>query len=177
MTASIKFIFAAVVIGGTWWSMADVAWSSTLIQTHFVKAIAEPPVDPSRESGGGFMIVDDHVSECCEDLNNARALALWGTWLGGVPIAGMALVMWRRYRDRSLKSIAEPFLLTALVFQFASMTIAMLLFSVFLPYAGAEDLWPMLFLLCTALASGMAIPVWYQLRRRVVPSEPLLNIL
>ena len=81
-----------------------------------------------------------------------------------------------------MKSIAEPFLLAALVFQFASMTLALLLFFVFVPYAATDpyavpgDFRWMLFLSCIGLTSGMAIPVWYRLRQCVVPSEPLLNI-
>ena len=171
----LRTLAAFVLIAGTWWSMAEVSWSSDLIQTHVLKTFAEPPFH-AREESGGF-IVDHHVSACCEDLQNARVLAIWGTWLGGMPMAGLAFVVWRRYRDRSLKAIAEPFLLAALVFQFAAMSLALLFLSLFLPYAANDDLWAMLFLLSTALTSGLAIPTWYRLRLRVVPSEPLLNIL
>ena len=173
----LRTVAAFVLIAGTWWSMTEVAWSSTLIQAHLAKTIAEPQVDPSRSRGDDFMLIDHHVSVCCQDLNNARALALWGTWLGGMPMAAVAFVMWRRSRDRSLKPVLEPVLLAALVFQFASMTIALVLFSLFFPYSGTDDFWPMMFLFGTALASGKAIPLWYRLRQRVVPSEPLLSIL
>ena len=171
----LRTLAGLVLIAGTWWSMAEVAWSSTLLQTHFVRAMSEPPVDPD-------LIVFDHVSECCEDFNRTRAMALLGTLLGGMPMAGMSVVLWRRHRNRLMTSIAEPFLLAALVFQFASMTLALLLFFVFVPYAANDpytvpgDFRWMLFLLSIGLTSGMAIPVWYRLRQRVVPSEPPLNI-
>lgn len=166
----LRAVAAFVLIAGTWWSMADVAWSSDFIQSHFAGALSQPRTD-TRESSDGLMIIDDgYTRSCCADLDLGRALALFATLFGGVPMAGLAFIVGHRRRGRSLGATAEPFLLAAFVFQFASMVIASLLALLFAPYApSGEDQWIIAYLFLTAVISGMALPIWHGLRNRVVP--------
>ena len=162
-----------VLIAGTWWSMVDVAWSSDFIQSHLAGALSQPRLDDRRESSDGLMIIDDgHTRSCCADLDLGRSLALFATLFGGVPMAGLAFIVRHRRRGRSLGPTAEPFLLVAFIFQFASMVIASLLAWLFAPYApSGEDQWIIAYLFLTAVISGMALPVWHGLRNRVVPAS------
>lgn len=173
----LRSLAAFVLIAGTWWSMADVAWSSDFIQSHFAGALSQSRLDDRRESSDGLIIIDDgHTRSCCADLDTGRALAFVTTLFGGVPMAGFAFVIRYRRRGRSLGVTAEPFLLAAFIFQFASMVIALLLAFLFASMlsdaAIGDDQWTMAygiaFLLLTAAISGMALPIWHGLRNRVV---------
>ena len=175
----LRALAALVLIAGTWWSMADVAWSSDFIQSHFAGALSQPRLDDRRESSDGSMIIDDGHTRCCVDQDTGRALALVTTLFGGVPMAGLAFIVRHRRRGRSLGATAEPFLLAAFIFQFASMVIALLLASLFasmLSYAASgEDQWTIgyliAYLLLTAVISGIALSIWHGLRNRVVPES------
>ena len=171
----LRSLAVLVLIAGTWWSMADVAWSSDFIQSHFAGALSQPRPDDRRESGDGLMFIGHEYPRCCVDLDTGRALALFTVLLGGIPMAGLAFAARRRWRTRLLRSTAEPFLLAAFIFQFASLMIASLLALLFVPALWAEprgeDLWRIAHFLLTAVMSGMALPVWYALRTRVAPDS------
>jgi len=169
----LRSVAAFVLIAGTWWSMADATRSSDFIQSHFAGALAQPRPDDRRDSSDGLMIIDDeNTRSCCAALDLGRALALFATLFGGIPMAGLALIVRLRRRGRSMGTTAEPFLLAAFIFQFASMVIASLLAFLFAPSAASgEDQWIIAYLFLTAVISGMALPTWHGLRHRVLPQS------
>jgi len=177
MPILLRSFVALVIIAVTWWSMADVAWSSDFIQSQLAGALSQPRLEERRGSGGGLMLVDHVHTRCCVDLDTGRALAIFSTLFGGVPMAGLAYIVRRRRHGRPLGATAEPFLLAAFIFQFAAMVIASLLAFLFAPVVSygpaGEEQWILAYLSLTAVTSGMALPAWHGLRNSVMPESAI----
>lgn len=159
--AILRSLVALVLIGGTWWSMADVAWSSGFFQAEFSRALA---TEPRRDDGGGLDFIDDHsFSDCCADLHRGRNVAVTAVVLGGFPVAALAFVL-SLARKKPFAPAAEPALLAAYIFQFAALIITGIFSALFLPYASRDEFPAVAYVCVTAVASAGALPLWHRLR-------------
>ena len=167
----IRTVAALLLITGTWWCMADAAWSSDFIRANLATVLTTPPPTPPKSTDGLDLVEDGQLSSCCVDFDRARGIAFATMLLGGAPMAGFAVILARRLRGREVPVVAEPFLLAALVFQFASMVLASLLILLFLPDAFGghfrDGIWFMAFLLPTSIGSGVAVRIWHRLRMQI----------
>jgi uncharacterized membrane protein YwzB len=160
MSAMLKTVVALLCIAAVWWSMAELALASDVIQAGVRDVILRSPFQKS----GVVEFVDFHEQYCCEDFNTGFAWSFFVTAFSAIPMGLLALVLsWRRHslsRSVALQAIARA----ALILQGASTVLNLLLTLMWFSDDPVDLVNPWGWIVAAGMvASLVAIPVWYRL--------------
>jgi hypothetical protein len=166
----LKVLGALILITGTWWSMASLAWSSELLQTKFGVVMAQPLMAPPADPD--LIVFDHRPTYCCDSFAGGVALSFVTIFFGGIPMAALAFILRRSLI--TFRPAAEPFFLAGFIFQFAAFATTLLMTLLLLLDVFVVSLnraWYVAFPLLTVIASAWALPLWHRLRRSIVATE------
>ena len=164
MSSALKTIVAFVCLAGVWWSMAELALTSDVIQSGVRDVVLRSPF---LESSPGLIVFDDgYFGYCCDDFMTGLSLSFFVTAVSAMPMALVAFVL---TRTRPTRHPAIPeFARAALFLQGASIALNLLFAWVwfsdeFLPSSMSAWVWAMV----GGVIAGMAaVPAWYRLSQR-----------